>query len=174
MGSPSRTRLSKFTPLENCVARGLGGRIWLGGSVLQSVSDVCHAQRCGSLGSCVSTCRLQANRASNLRSSSVGCLAWPSKPTLHSLPFRVRKKLLRSYSFCVAELGSEARFPRSQFPIASHCPIPLFAPAARELSLELWAGSQGPYQPRLWVIFVSAPSSYFHPPCRASRGAGRT
>lgn len=118
------------------------------------------------MGSCVSTCRLQANRASNLRTSSVGCLAWPSKPTLHSLPFWVRKKLPRSYSFCVAELGSEARFPRSRFPIASHCPIPLFAPAARELSLELWADSQGPYQPRLWVIFVSAPSSYFHPPCR--------
>ena len=66
------------------------------------------------------------------------------QPTLHSsLPFRVKKKLLRSYTSCVAELGSEAQFPRSQFSIVSRYPIPLFAPAARELSLELWADSRG-------------------------------
>ena len=112
--------------------------------MLQSINDVCRAQRCGSLGSCASTCRLQANRASNMHPGSAGCLAWPSKPTFHSsLPFRVRKKLLRSYSSCVAELGSEARFPRSQFSIMSRCPVPLFAPSARELSLELWADSRG-------------------------------
>ena len=124
----SRTRLSNFTPLENCVVRGLGGRcgsgkvccILLVMSVLRSGAAVWEAVP--------TACRLQANRASNTHPGSAGCLAWPSKPALHSsLPFQVRKKLLRSYSSCAAELGSEPSFPDPRFPqchaTASHSPL---------------------------------------------------
>ena len=87
----------------------------------------------------LSTCRPQISRASNMHPGSAGCLAWPSKPIPNSsLPFKMRKKILRSYSSSAAELGSEPRFQGSQFSVVSCCYTP-FPSLLRLLGSSEWS-----------------------------------